>query len=1518
MMLKSRNKIMGALSAAAMLSLCMAFSLPALAKAEMSGVEEGFFRVSNGTTVAGSVAAEDGTGEVPGIQVTAENGCGVLEYAHTFYIGDNTADDSLFSFSFDDRSIVRLEAEIGDAENPGKGFYVAVGRSVRKEKLTDDYYVSAGAIGETAVGYVHKTDGMAVADNDFVLDGTSISYSAGRLISLSYDAAGKDVYVTVGGNRQLVRSLDGWSDVTDVVDFDAFASGEATFCIRAYIRFPFLGRYYSEGDAGKYTITELDGKNVVNETEAKTYVLRQRTQAYVNTEYRLPMPESFDLQHGRQEAEGFRCTVKKMSQKPFNGEVTPQSGFVAETGTYTVTYTDPEGRDFVEYKLPTAMQAPPESEIVIFGEIPETAGAGERITVPAAATKNDGYLTGYSDNVYADITLNGQPVEQNVPADGKNSFVAERAGNYEIIFRAVDAFGEEAGQVCVELVCEERIYFEGGEPSKHCFVGGGVTFPIAAALEGGTERKIIRTLIRPDGTQVFSDDGSAERQEVLDVAGDWVLTLSAQSGEKTFSQTYTVTAYVKPSDLFEGEAGTEIYPEIVQRIPSAGDGTVYKGVGMYAENGSAFAAYAGEIYIADNTSEDCLLELMPLVADKPGGGKAGLKKITVHLADATDSSVYADIVIVQSEIGEYAYAVAGAAGQELLGINRNELVPTEGTNLPFGLADGGIAGASSYTGKYTSIGLYYDYETDCIYLSPYRFSSENGESVLVRNLRDPDFANVLGVPTTGVRFGGFSSGTVKISVTAESMDPEYPAGLMILNLDGQSFDSDFGRVKENAAPAGMVVSDNLVLGEKYTFPVPDIYDVLEPGLAFTGEYSVLKNGREVYRGSETGFVPEETGTYTVFYLYLKDGYGAAGADFSCSFTVVEKAETGMDFVNPLFSEETAQDFLTVEGIEVGAVASSNLNRDGSVPLTLNIYRGEELLKTFEGLSGSRKFLFPNSGEYRLEYAGIDCKGNEIVASVRLQVNRIRAELTQGNTVSDKWVLGEKRAPFVIERKNISVTDGLWGNISDSAEVMIGISVKFNGEELFAGDSYAFGNSSEKGEYLITYTVRYTTDGVVNESVITRRVVISDDDVAPVITGDTDRISYKAGDGTLLLSSLRVQAEDNKDENVTMGAFEFSFGDRNGDCTAEDWLELPGDSDLAMLFDRAGTYTLRMTATDAAGNVGYLWIPVDAIDYSAPVIRLQVPVEEIEGARVIEKLSEKSTSFKVLTGAAVLLPEAEAEDIGFSRTECTVIVKRLNGREEIDCSDLLDGRKFTAQTAGKYIVEYRAEDTAGFTDKIVFIFDVRDYWLEAELESENPATATTGRTIGLSGVIVTDYSGQERKDVETVVLVRNGDKTVYEGEKMSFVAEGVGTYTISYIVRKDEEEVRVIRLMTIVDGIAPVIKGELSGWYQKGNMIDVSGFTATDDEDGELSVTVIVRKDGQVVDVKDGKFKATSGVYEVTVIARDYTGNVTEKNFTVKPVLTLLAAIGGAVVLLAAIGAVTAIIFIKRRNKKCGK
>ena len=77
----------------------------------------------------------------------------------------------------------------------------------------------------------------------------------------------------------------------------------SAFCIRAYIRFPFLGQYYSEGDAGKYTITELDGKNVVNETEAKTYVLRQRTQAYINTEYRLPMPESFDLQHGRQEDE---------------------------------------------------------------------------------------------------------------------------------------------------------------------------------------------------------------------------------------------------------------------------------------------------------------------------------------------------------------------------------------------------------------------------------------------------------------------------------------------------------------------------------------------------------------------------------------------------------------------------------------------------------------------------------------------------------------------------------------------------------------------------------------------------------------------------------------------------------------------------------------------------------------------------------------------------------------------------------------------------------------------------------------------------------------------------------------------------------------------------------------------------------------------------------------------------------------------------------------------------------------
>lgn len=1517
-MMKSYRKTIYGLSVGVALCLAAAGALPLSVTAE-GVVPSEMFSAENADMRIG-VASVDGN-DLSGVETVSSSSVYRLDYSHTLYIADNTVSDSLCTIIPDFTGLVRLEIQVCDAKDPNRGFRAVLGKRAQNGSLKDDYYVSAGILGESTAGYSESEDGIFVIDGAYALDGTKVETSSGKPISLLYDNERKEVYVAAGEKTSLVRSLNGYSDVIDPVSFDGFPSGEVAFSVTAYTSVRFLSKTYASGvSSSSFLLTELDGRSVISEAEEKTFVVTRNAQAYQNAVYRLPMPCSFDLLHGKRDAEGFVCTVKKMSQKPFDGPVTRDSSFLTETGTYTVQYKDPSGNVFLEYKLPTASKSPEKSNLLFLSEPKQSCGIGETVYIPYVHTENEGYLNGYSDEVFADVYLGGNLIFEGLTADGKRSFTPDRAGEYRIVFRATDLFGNAVPEVSVSVQAIERMYFENVALAEYAFVGTGVDVPAVEAFRMDEEATVRRRLLRPDGSEEFSDDGSTERQFVPSTAGIWRLVLTAERGGETYEEIREIYVYTQLSRLLSADSSAAIYSGTVQRTPTYGDGSTYKGIGFAATGDNATVSYAGEIYLADNTSADCLIELMPLVAQREGKNPAGLSDITIRLTDSADENIYVEIRITQSFAADYAYVTAGGKGQDLLGINKSELSATEGTNLPFGLADNGVAGASSYTGKYAPVKLYYDYASDCVYVSPYRFVSATDEKVdspvLVRDLRNPAYGNALGLSLSEVKFKGFSSKSVKLSVTVNSVDPSAPAGLMILGIDGQSFDNDFGRILRNASPAGYALSDNLLLGEDYVFPAPVLCDVIEPSLFFNGEYVVYRQGIEVYRGKDASFRPTETGVYSVYYRDWKDSFGAAGAEFFCEFTVYERKETGVEFTNGLFSGDEAEDYLTPTGIQLGARAYSNMNREGNVPLTLTIRQNGAVLETV-AVEENLRYAFPNAGKYLLEYRGTDCKGNEIVKEILLEVIRIKVEFSPGNAAEEKWVIGEKRPAFVIERSNLIVNDGILGDISSSSSVTVNISVLFNGEEQFTGDAYRFGNDSRIGEYTVSYTVEYSTDGVLNRAVLLRKIVISDDDVPPEILWREGDLAYDVGSGALIVSFSETEVFDNKDETVSLDKAEFSYGDRRGDTSSEKWIEILDGTDLSALFDRAGIYTLRFSAADAAGNVGYSWTLIDAIDFSAPVIVLQSDIERLQGAQLIEKLSEKSFVFKTLTGASVPLPEATVEDFGFSRLDYTVTVKKLDGEKEYDVSDMFVDGIFIPASSGTYVVEYRAEDSAGFTDKLVFVFDVRDYWLEVSLKRENPVTEKTGKTILLSEAIVKDYFGNEVSDARILITVKNGDKTVYEGEKPAFVADGRGTYTIVYTVEKNAETVFLEELMTIVDGIAPEIAGTAPPkHYKSGEIIDVSGFTAVDDEDGELSVTVIVTCGGRLVEIEDGKFTARKGTYRVTVRAVDYTGNLIEKNYEIKRLN--VAAIAGAVVVGAAVASFVVagtILWIKRRKRK---
>ena len=1463
---------------------------------------EQMFIVRDGTVEEGEVTAE---GEArQSLRFSSSDSCYEAAYRHTVYIDDNSADTDLCTVFYDSAELVRLEIVVEDAVYAGEGFRIVAGNRYAEDGGPDGIYAAAGKLGEALAGYSADGD---VTDAENQADGTPVTEEKSGLISFFYDADTHEICAASGGQRVTVRKLNGLSALEDTVSFAGFPGGECRITLRAWRAAEIGGKAYeAENASAAFHLLSLDGQDVIAQEYAQTYVLRPVSGAFQGYEYRLPMPQKFDLPHGKQDAEGFTCVVKKMTQKLFDGEVERGSSFLAEVGTYKIEYLYPDGSAFESYSVTTYTQGLYETQLVLSEEPQTEYAVGQEWKIPAAYTQNKGYLDGYTDAVTATVLRGGEAVSQPLPADGTQTFAAEEEGEYVLLFEAQDLFGRSYSKECAVTVSGGAYVVTEGELPRYMAAGGTLYLPEAELFSSSSALQ--RRLIAPDGSEVLCDN--AETGEFVRLTEKGVYTLEYSAGEEKLEEHFVLVSE-KLSALFTATQDCSICRDTVS--VSLKDGTQYRGVGILSQGEAPAAEYSGILYIADNTAQDSLLEIMPLFSEQT----SATESIIIRLTDAEDAQSYVEIVIRQSSLGDYAAVTAGAAGQDLYGINRGVLTE-EGTQLPFGLAsETVVSGNTTYTGSYAPVSIGYDAETASVYVSPSRFG--DAPQALVRDLRDPGASNEQELPVSGQSFAGFPSGAVKVSIRLEGAKEDSACAAVITSLDGQTLAARFDRVEEYKAPVALVSSDNVLLGSDYIFPQPRIFSVLDPDVRYTGEKVVTFRGKEVYRGKETSFLPQEAGIYTVTYTGLCDSFKTAGQDFSCTFSVFENLDTSIDFSDKTFLSEQPWAWLVPEGVLVGARGFSNLSEDGSVPLRLTVYQGTQEIASFD-VEEDTRFDFPDSGSYRLEYEGRDPGGNIVSETVLLQVDRVLLGLEEGLNEEEKWVLFEKRPPFTVGKEDLTVFDTLAGDKKAVADVSI--SVRLNGEELSDGVSYAFGNDSALGMYEIVYTVSYEEGGRTYSAQLFRRIEISEDDVPPVITaeGGTERV-YFAQSGALEISASDVTVWDNKDVEISLSGIALSEGDRTGDTGTEGWTALSAEGqDISGLLRHAGFYTVRFTAVDEAGNAGYAYILIDAVDTEPPVIAFTEDKEQVQGAVLLEKLSEKSLRFKALTGSEILLPEAVVSDVGFSEVSLQIGIRKiLQDSEEVIASDV--SGKFIPAQPGTDVVSYYAEDTAGFTDKVVLVFDVRDRWITATLQGENPSTQKTGGVIELKGVDVTDYGGDAVLDCTVTVTVKNGSETVYSGSELCFRPQGIGTYTITYSIASGAETVYIENLMTVLDGIPPQILGEdLPSSFRGGDKISVGYFTATDDVDGELGVTVIVTADGRTVEVRDGQFVAESGKeYVVTVLAADYTGNTSVREFVLKEqnVLLIAGIVVGAILAAAAVS-VAVFLFMRRRKKNANR
>lgn len=346
----------------------------------------------------------------------------------------------------------------------------------------------------------------------------------------------------------------------------------------------------------------------------------------------------------------------------------------------------------------------------------------------------------------------------------------------------------------------------------------------------------------------------------------------------------------------------------------------------------------------------------------------------------------------------------------------------------------------------------------------------------------------------------------------------------------------------------------------------------------------------------------------------------------------------------------------------------------------------------------------------------------------------------------------------------------------------------------------------------TYKLVYSVkDKTGNTTTVTRTINVVDT-VKPTLTGTGLKDStFAIGIYDSLTPLYGITAYDNVDGNLTSA------------------IKVEGEVNL----DKAGIYTLIYSVTDKSGNKTTAERKVTIIDNIPPKI------SGVDNQRVL--YFEPFDPMKGVTSS----------DNNDGDLTSKVVVKAIG--EELNTSDL--------SLSGTFTYEYSVSDEAGNTTTVKR--QVTLTYKEAEFFGTNDVKINLGETFDpLKGVTAKDYIG-DRKDVTSLIEV-SGYVDV----------NSIGTYSLTYRIFDKGFRTGIVRRITVVDNIPPVITGVQDWTIDQNSSLPnlLRWIEANDNIDGDLTRKVTV--DTQNVDTK------TEGEYIVMYSVTDKMGNKAEVQSTV--------------------------------------
>lgn len=558
---------------------------------------------------------------------------------------------------------------------------------------------------------------------------------------------------------------------------------------------------------------------------------------------------------------------------------------------------------------------------------------------------------------------------------------------------------------------------------------------------------------------------------------------------------------------------------------------------------------------------------------------------------------------------------------------------------------------------------------------------------------------------------------------------------------------------------------------------------------------------------------------------------------------------------------------------VSGLTGAETNFDSVASGVRVLYDGEEV----DVLGGV--FTPQNAGEYTVQYA-VEENGTTYMAEFALtvfardQAPAVEFDITGGLDEGDVIYLG----------------GGIQGSVSaatalhhDGSACDVTVQI-FKDEavlQTFENGEFSY-DFDEVGDYTLVFTA---VDKVGRESVreipfaVSRTSIeIADPDDEQTLLDRSDSIAFSESD--IVVSDVRI--EDGTTVTTPQTDFaslevSISYSYKGGEFS--DWTQ---DSDMSALGDYKIRYTVSYTLESGGETYGSEYVrTVKVVDNTAPALEeAKTPEGNVQADT--SQSTDSALYYKALTGEAISVSQLGATDArgdGPFDLSGEVKVKFTNADGDVTDAAFTEGEfTFTPDKAGTYSVTFTVSDGV-LEDTLVYVFEVKNVWLDASFESDTLADAVFGTAYELPVPVLTDFNGDAVTDAQiTVEIIPEGGGTPFTVENYTFTPDQTGTFTVRYtIVSNGESAVKEFAL-AVKDTTAPVIvfDGEVPKTAEAGDTVVLPAVKITDDRDSVLGYRIWLEFEGERTELFDLSFKAEKvGTYKVIVETSDTAGNPAE-------------------------------------------